>query len=61
MEMGQSVILQDVNYSGTNLTHNFFPRDKVPFTVTKRAYNCVILSAVISLNCHSSNLIYLMT
>ena len=36
-------------------------KDKVVSTVTHRIYDCIIPSSIISLNCHSSNLIYLLT
>ena len=39
----------------------FVPRDKAFSTCTKRIYNCIIPSGTCYLNCHSTNVVYLLT
>ena len=39
----------------------FFPRDNAVSPVSKRLYDCAMLSGILSLNCHFSDLIYLIT
>ena len=41
--------------------YEFYPRDKMVSSVTKRSYDCIIPPGTISLNCHTSNVIYLIT
>ena len=40
---------------------DFFPTDKILSTVTKRLFDCVIPPGTIYLDCHSPNVIYLLT
>lgn len=40
---------------------HFKARDKVESTCTKRLYDCVTPPGTVYLNCHSTNLIYLIT
>ena len=41
--------------------HKFLPKDKVVSSVTHRVYDCVYPSGATYTNCHSSNVIYLIT
>ena len=41
--------------------HKFFPKNKCISSVTFRDYDCIVPPGTIYLNCHSSNVIYLIT
>ena len=43
------------------LNHNFCAKDKAVSTATKRIYDCVVPPGTIYVDCHSSNVIYLIT
>ena len=58
---GSCIGIYRCNSKRCQFQHDFQPSDKVVSTVTKRVYDCVVPPGTVYLNCHSSNLIYLIT
>ena len=58
---GSAIHIKRCGSKRCKFQNSFFPSNQFYSSVTNRKYNCIVPDGTIYLNCHSSNLIYLLT